>query len=42
MEGIALGSLLGVLTTWLMYSNSAAFARRAAPIRPAPAVRVTE
>ncbi|WP_078957485.1 ABC transporter permease [Streptomyces viridochromogenes] len=74
VEGIALGSLLGVLTTWLMYSNSAAFegleggfpvewtsicvlaaatfaasllatigpARRAAPIRPAPAVRVTE
>ncbi|WP_306324708.1 ABC transporter permease [Streptomyces venezuelae] len=24
-EGIVLGSLLGVLTTWLMYSNSAAF-----------------
>ncbi|SEB81340.1 hypothetical protein SAMN05428939_0784 [Streptomyces sp. TLI_105] len=69
-----LGSLLGVLTTWLMYSNSAAFegleggfpvewasicglaaatfvasllatigpARRAAAIRPALAVRVTE
>ncbi|MFI9292186.1 ABC transporter permease [Streptomyces gardneri] len=73
-EGIALGSLLGVLTTWLMYSNSAAFegleggfpiewtsigvlaattfaasllvtlgpARRAAAIRPALAVRITE
>ncbi|WP_455402936.1 ABC transporter permease [Streptomyces bambusae] len=25
LEGIVLGSLLGVLTTWLMYSNSAAF-----------------
>ncbi|MEU6944403.1 FtsX-like permease family protein [Streptomyces sp. NPDC046316] len=74
VEGIVLGSLLGVLTTWLMYSNSAAFegleggfpvewtsigglaaatfaasllatigpARRAAAIRPALAVRVTE
>ncbi|MFE0701089.1 ABC transporter permease [Streptomyces sp. NPDC058872] len=74
LEGIVLGSLLGVLTTWLMYSNSAAFqgleggfpiewagifglaaatfvasllatigpARRAAAIRPALAVRVTE
>lgn len=73
-EGIVLGSLLGVLTTWLMYANSAAFtgleggfpiewtsigglaaatfvasllatigpARRAAAIRPARAVRVTE
>ncbi|MFM9373182.1 ABC transporter permease [Streptomyces sp. Da 82-17] len=73
-EGIVLGSLLGVLTTWLMYRNSAAFegleggfpvewagiggmaaaafaaslvatigpARRAAAIRPALAVRVTE
>ncbi|QNE73366.1 FtsX-like permease family protein [Streptomyces finlayi] len=73
-EGIVLGSLLGVLTTWLMYSNSAAFegleggfpvewgnitglaaatfaasllatigpARRAAAIRPALAVRVSE
>ncbi|WP_030202738.1 FtsX-like permease family protein [Streptomyces sp. NRRL S-87] len=26
VEGIALGTLLGVLTTWLMYGNSAAFA----------------
>ncbi|HET6358061.1 ABC transporter permease [Streptomyces sp.] len=26
VEGIVLGSLLGVLTTWLMYRNSAAFA----------------
>ncbi|MZE52241.1 FtsX-like permease family protein [Streptomyces sp. SID5770] len=74
LEGIVLGSLLGVLTTWLMYANSAAFegleggfpvewssicvlaaatfaasllatigpARRAAAIRPALAVRVTE
>ncbi|MFE5543225.1 ABC transporter permease [Streptomyces sp. NPDC056534] len=74
VEGIVLGSLLGVLTTWLMYANSAAFegleggfpvewtsicvlaaatfaasllatigpARRAAAIRPALAVRVTE
>ncbi|MFC9492125.1 hypothetical protein ACFTZM_39475, partial [Streptomyces hydrogenans] len=74
VEGIVLGSLLGVLTTWLMYRNSAAFegleggfpvewagvgglaaatfvasllatigpARRAAAIRPALAVRVTE
>ncbi|MFC8494100.1 ABC transporter permease [Streptomyces sp. NPDC057235] len=74
LEGIVLGSLLGVLTTWLMYVNSAAFegleggfpvewssicvlaaatfaasllatigpARRAAAIRPALAVRVTE
>ena len=74
LEGIVLGSLLGVLTTWLMYSNSAAFegleggfpvewasicglaaatfaasilatvgpAQRAASIRPALAVRVTE
>ncbi|MEU4263106.1 ABC transporter permease [Streptomyces argenteolus] len=74
VEGIVLGSLLGVLTTWLMYQNSAAFegleggfpvewasvgglaaatfaasllatigpARRAAAIRPALAVRVTE
>ncbi|MEV6616657.1 FtsX-like permease family protein [Streptomyces sp. NPDC051051] len=74
LEGIVLGSLLGVLTTWLMYRNSAAFegleggfpvewtsigglaaatfaasllatigpARRAAAIRPALAVRVTE
>lgn len=74
VEGIVLGSLLGVLTTWLMYSNSAAFegleggfpvewtsicvlaaatfvasllattgpARRAAAIRPALAVRVSE
>ncbi|MFF1511258.1 ABC transporter permease [Streptomyces sp. NPDC058326] len=25
VEGIVLGSLLGVLTTWLMYANSAAF-----------------
>ncbi|MFJ6939702.1 ABC transporter permease [Streptomyces sp. NPDC101132] len=25
VEGIALGTLLGVLTTWLMYGNSAAF-----------------
>ncbi len=74
VEGIVLGSLLGVLTTWLMYRNSAAFegleggfpvewasigvlaaatfaasllatwgpARRAAAIRPARAVRVTD
>ncbi|MFE6781576.1 ABC transporter permease [Streptomyces sp. NPDC057680] len=74
VEGIVLGSLLGVLTTWLMYADSAAFegleggfpvewtsicvlaastfaasllatigpARRAAAIRPALAVRVTE
>ncbi|MEU8619176.1 FtsX-like permease family protein [Streptomyces sp. NPDC048623] len=74
VEGIVLGSLLGVLTTWLMYQNSAAFegleggfpiewasvgvlaaatfaasllvtvgpARRAAAIRPALAVRITE
>ncbi|MFF2779545.1 ABC transporter permease [Streptomyces sp. NPDC058052] len=74
VEGIVLGSLLGVLTTWLMYQNSAAFegleggfpiewtgigvlatatfaasllatwgpARRAAAIRPARAVRVTD
>ncbi|MYV68706.1 FtsX-like permease family protein [Streptomyces sp. SID2131] len=74
LEGIVLGSFLGVLTTWLMYANSAAFegleggfpvewssicvlaaatfaasllatigpARRAAAIRPALAVRVTE
>ncbi|MFF0473362.1 ABC transporter permease [Streptomyces sp. NPDC004284] len=74
LEGIVLGSLLGVLTTWLMYRNSAAFegleggfpiewtsicglavatfaasllatigpARRAAAVRPALAVRVTE
>ncbi|MCF4136738.1 FtsX-like permease family protein [Streptomyces sp. Tue 6430] len=74
LEGIVLGSFLGVLTTWLMYRNSAAFegleggfpvewagigglavatfaasllatigpARRAAAIRPALAVRVTE
>ncbi|MFC9287897.1 ABC transporter permease [Streptomyces sp. NPDC057052] len=74
LEGIVLGSLLGVLTTWLMYRNSAAFegleggfpvewtnigglaaatfaasllatigpARRAAAIRPALAVRVTQ
>ncbi|MFB6835738.1 ABC transporter permease [Streptomyces sp. NPDC056361] len=73
-EGIVLGSLLGVLTTWLMYRNSAAFegleggfpvewtsiiglaaatfaasllatvgpARRAAAIRPARAVRVSD
>ncbi|MFE2009859.1 ABC transporter permease [Streptomyces sp. NPDC059491] len=73
-EGIVLGSVLGVLTTWLMYRDSAAFegleggfpvewagifglaaatfaasllatlgpARRAAAIRPARAVRVTE
>lgn len=74
VEGIVLGSLLGVLTTWLMHRNSAAFegleggfpiewtsisvlaaatfaasllatvgpARRAAAIRPALAVRITE
>ncbi|MEU3447539.1 FtsX-like permease family protein [Streptomyces thermolilacinus] len=74
VEGIVLGSMLGVLTTWLMYRNSAAFegleggfpiewtsigvlaaatfaafllatigpARRAAAIRPALAVRVSE
>ncbi|GAA3047328.1 hypothetical protein GCM10017562_06450 [Streptomyces roseofulvus] len=74
VEGIVLGSLLGVLTTWLMYRNSAAFAgleggfpvewgsiaalaaatfaasllatlgpaRRAAAIRPARAVRVSD
>ncbi|MFF0752648.1 ABC transporter permease [Streptomyces sp. NPDC004267] len=74
LEGIVLGSLLGVLTTWLMYRNSAAFtgleggfpiewtsicglaaatftasllatvgpARRAAAIRPARAVRVSD
>ncbi|MGA5421496.1 ABC transporter permease [Streptomyces lavendulocolor] len=74
VEGIVLGSVLGVLTTWLMYRNSAAFegleggfpiewasigvlaaatfaasllatvgpARRAAAIRPALAVRVSE
>ncbi|MFE1349546.1 ABC transporter permease, partial [Streptomyces sp. NPDC058757] len=73
-EGIVLGCLLGVLTTWLMYRNSAAFegleggfpvewasigalsaatfiasllatlgpAHRAASIRPARAVRVTD
>ncbi|MFG3193436.1 ABC transporter permease [Streptomyces omiyaensis] len=74
VEGIVLGCLLGVLATWLMYRNSAAFAgleegfpiewagigalgaatftasllatlgpaRRAAAIRPARAVRVTD
>ncbi|MGA4956215.1 ABC transporter permease [Streptomyces lavendulocolor] len=74
VEGIVLGSVLGVLTTWLMYRDSAAFegleggfpiewagigvlaaatfaasllatvgpARRAAAIRPALAVRVSE
>ncbi|QGV82432.1 ABC transporter permease [Streptomyces ficellus] len=74
VEGIVLGSLLGVLITWLMYRNSAAFegldggfplestsigvlaaatfaafllatigtARRAAAIRPALAIRVSE
>ncbi|MFJ5708083.1 FtsX-like permease family protein [Streptomyces sp. NPDC093105] len=74
VEGIVLGSLLGVLTTWLMYRSSAAFAgldggfpvawgsigvlaaatfgasplatlgpaRRAAAIRPARAVRVSD
>lgn len=74
MEGVAVGTLLGILTTWLLYRNSPAFgsldvafpiawpeiiltvglafvasflatlvpARRAAAVRPALAVRVSD